>query len=344
MSLYVDIVKKIGDFTLDVNFSTENNTVALFGLSGSGKTMTLKCIAGIMTPDSGKIVINNRIVYDSKSRINLPPQKRNVGYLPQSYALFPNLSVKENIRCGVRCKDKRKIFDIVNELIAKFKLTDIEDFYPHQLSGGQQQRVALARAFATTPDVLLLDEPFSALDNQLKNKLLYELICDINAFDSDVVFVSHDKNEVFSVCDEVCIINNGVTYASRNVDEVFNKPIYAIDAVLLEFDNILKLDDFTNDEVLIDLSSFLDRSNNNVYSSFAFNSDKVGINNLSTDLVFESEVKLIIENNTDTTLLLECKGIKAPIKASISKEFSPSFKVGDIVSFGLNRKDIYYLK
>ncbi len=325
MSLYVDILKKLGDFTLRVKFSSENDTLALFGLSGSGKSITLKCIAGIMTPDKGKIVINDKIVFDSEKGINLPPQKRSVGYLPQSHALFPNMNVKENIRCALSGKNKRESYRIVDELLERFSIEDISSYYPYQLSGGQQQRVALARALATSPEVLLLDEPFSALDNQLKQMFIFNLLNDIETFDSDIVFVSHDKDEVHGICNKVCVVDNGTTYNCRNVSDIFTNPQYTIDAVLLGFDNILKIDD-------------------DVYSSIAFSGDKVKLNNECDDLNFVTKVKRIVDSDDYITLFLEYIGNSVIIKANASKDYLSEIKIGSKVNVGLNRKDVFYLK
>ena len=165
MSLYVQIKKKLGKFQLDVEFTVEKGVFAILGASGCGKSMTLKYIAGIETPDEGRIILNERVLYDSKKKFNLPPQKRKVGYMFQDYALFPNMTVEQNIMAGMgRKPDKAK----VTSYIEKFRLTELEKHYPSELSGGQKQRVAMARMLAAQPEVILLDEPFSALDSYLK--------------------------------------------------------------------------------------------------------------------------------------------------------------------------------
>mgnify|MGYP002640690434 CR=1 FL=1 len=163
MSLYVQIKKKLGKFQLDVEFTMEKGVFAILGASGCGKSMTLKCIAGIETPDEGRIVLNDRVLYDSKKKINLPPQKRKVGYMFQDYALFPNMTVEQNIMAGMgRKPDKAK----VTSYIEKFRLTELEKHYPSELSGGQKQRVAIARAMINDPAIILADEPTGALDSK----------------------------------------------------------------------------------------------------------------------------------------------------------------------------------
>jgi molybdate transport system ATP-binding protein len=167
MSLEVKIKKRYKDFSLDVSLETKGEYLGILGASGSGKSLTLKCIAGVETPDEGKIVLKGRVLFDSENNINIKPQSRNIGYMFQNYALFPNMTAEENIGVGLKLtkKEKKKR---VKELLSLFRLEDMGHKYPAQLSGGQQQRVALARIIAYEPDVLLLDEPFSALDSKLK--------------------------------------------------------------------------------------------------------------------------------------------------------------------------------
>ena len=198
--LEVQIYKKLAEFDLDVSFQVNDNILGLMGASGSGKSMTLKCIAGIETPDQGRIVLNNRVLFDSEKKINVPIQKRNVGYMFQSYALFPNMNVYENISVGLRARKVKDVDIVVQKVMQQFRIFELASRYPKQLSGGQRQRVALARLMAYEPDVLLLDEPFSALDEDLKEDLLQELKSELQ-ISKPVIFVSHDKEEVNKLCD-----------------------------------------------------------------------------------------------------------------------------------------------
>lgn len=158
MSIYVDIEKKLGDFHLKVAFEAENETLALLGASGCGKSMTLKCIAGIEKPDKGKIILDGVTLFDSEKNINLPPQDRHVGLMFQNYALFPNMTVLQNICAGAkREKNRAKREAAILHILSSFELTELSSRYPHQLSGGQQQRVALARILVSDPKILLLD-------------------------------------------------------------------------------------------------------------------------------------------------------------------------------------------
>ena len=198
--LEVQIYKKLAEFDLDVSFQVDDNILGFMGASGSGKSMTLKCIAGIETPDQGRIVLNGRVLFDSEKKINVPIQKRNVGYMFQSYALFPNMNVYENISVGLRARKVKDVDIVVQKVMRQFRVFELASRYPKQLSGGQRQRVALARLMAYEPDVLLLDEPFSALDEDLKKDLLQELKSELQ-ISKLVIFVSHDKEEVNYLCD-----------------------------------------------------------------------------------------------------------------------------------------------
>lgn len=198
--LEVKIYKKLVEFDLDASFQVNDNILGLMGASGSGKSMTLKCIAGIETPDQGRIVLNGRVLFDSEKKINVPIQKRNVGYMFQNYALFPNMNVYENISVGLRARKVKDVDIVVQKVMQQFRVFELASRYPKQLSGGQRQRVALARLMAYEPDVLLLDEPFSALDEDLKKDLLQELKSELQ-ISKPVIFVSHDKEEVNELCD-----------------------------------------------------------------------------------------------------------------------------------------------
>lgn len=198
--LEVQIYKKLAEFDLDISFQENDNILGLMGASGSGKSMTLKCIAGIEMPDQGRIVLNGRVLFDSEKKINIPIQKRNVGYMFQSYALFPNMNVYENISVGLRARKVKDVDIVVQKVMQQFRIFELASRYPKQLSGGQRQRVALARLMAYEPDVLLLDEPFSALDEDLKKDLLQELKSELQ-ISKPVIFVSHDKEEVNYLCD-----------------------------------------------------------------------------------------------------------------------------------------------
>ena len=209
--LDVDIEKRLDRFTLKAKFRCDHNPPALFGASGAGKSMTLKCIAGIEKPDTGVIQLNDRVLFDSEKHIDLPPQKRRVGYLFQEYALFPNMTVSGNITAGMRKLPKKEREQKLRELIGQFRLNGLENRRPDTLSGGEKQRVALARIFASSPEALLLDEPFSSLDTMLKYQLIPYIRDIVHAFGGETILVSHDIDEVRQLCSEVIPVTDGVT-------------------------------------------------------------------------------------------------------------------------------------
>lgn len=204
-SLEVSIHKKLNEFDLEVSFLAKpNSCIGILGSSGCGKSMTLKSIAGIVDPDSGRIE-GDQIFFDKEKKINMKPQQRKVGYLFQNYALFPNMTVEQNIATGLERKDAKK----VNEMIKRFQLEGLEKSYPRQLSGGQQQRVALARIFAYNPDILLLDEPFSAMDSSLRETLRLELMRTLKDYEGITILVTHDRDEAYELCDTILLMDKG---------------------------------------------------------------------------------------------------------------------------------------
>lgn len=218
MSLQAAIKKRFSGFSLDVSLNTDGGVMGILGASGSGKSMTLKCIAGIETPDEGRIVLNGRVLFDSEKHINLPPQKRKVGYLFQNYALFPNMTVETNIAAGLSGSKEEKQ-EAVARMIRLFKLEGLEKRYPSQLSGGQQQRVSIGRAIVKNPDILLCDEPTGALDYQTSKEIL-KLIEDVNKkYGNTVIMVTHNE-AIKDMADHVIKLRDG---AVRHNDINTNK-------------------------------------------------------------------------------------------------------------------------
>ena len=225
MALEVRIRKELGSFGLDVDFSAEHGVHGLLGASGCGKSMTLKCIAGIIRPDCGRIVLDDRVLFDSEAHINLTPQQRKLGLLFQNYALFPNMTVKQNILTALRNeKDRDEADRSCRDLICRMQLTGLENHKPAQLSGGQQQRVALARILATKPKLLMLDEPFSALDSYLRWQTELELTELLKEFDGTTLLVSHSRDEVYRMCSTVSVLADGRTEPVQPVKELFESP------------------------------------------------------------------------------------------------------------------------
>lgn len=219
MSLTVDIEKQLGKFRLQVSFTVPLGEVTgLLGASGSGKTVTLRCIAGLLTPDAGHIELDGRVLFDHRQGVNLPPQQRKVGYLFQQYALFPHYTVEQNIAVATRDRTA------VEELLRRFQLQEHRHKRPRQLSGGQQQRVALARILAAQPQVLLLDEPFSALDTHLRGEIQGELSRFLEQFSGPCLMVTHSQDEVRRLCHQVCVVHHGASQPMQTTEEFFNHP------------------------------------------------------------------------------------------------------------------------
>ncbi len=223
--LFVDIYKQLANFQLDVSFSNSNSPLGLLGASGSGKSFILRCIAGIETPTSGQIVLNNRVLFDSAQGINLPVRDRRVGFLFQNYALFPHLTVAENIAFGLPKNTPPAIAQ--SQITAQLAAVQMQEFayqYPSQLSGGQQQRVALARVLVSNPEILLLDEPFSALDTHLRYQLEKQIIATLQTFSGVTIFVTHNLEEAYRVCDRLLVLEQGKIIAAGNKQEIFEHP------------------------------------------------------------------------------------------------------------------------
>ncbi|NPD31649.1 ATP-binding cassette domain-containing protein [Eggerthellaceae bacterium zg-1084] len=209
MGIVVDIRKRLESFDLRVSFEAGDETVALLGESGCGKSMTLRCIAGIETPDAGRIVVNGVTYFDAERGIDLSPQKRKTALLFQSYELFPHMTVADNIAAGLVGESAEVRRARVGRELERFGLAELSGRYPLQLSGGQQQRVALARMLAAEPPVLMLDEPFSALDAHLKAGLEQSLSVLFREFSGTVLYVSHDIDEAVRLSDRIAVVERG---------------------------------------------------------------------------------------------------------------------------------------
>jgi len=225
MPLKVRFKKRYGDFCLDVDFAVQpGEALALLGASGCGKSTTLKCIAGIHRPDWGRIELDGRTLFDSERKIDLPPQQRRIGYLFQQYALFPNMTVEQNIAACLGRLDRHRRRERTAELVALLRLEGTEALRPAQLSGGQQQRTALARILASEPLAILLDEPFAALDSFLRGQLEPELRDVLERFGGPAVWVSHDRGEVYRNCRRVCVLTKGTSAPARSVGALMADP------------------------------------------------------------------------------------------------------------------------
>lgn len=224
MQLLVDIHKQLASYPLEVAFNLERRVLGILGGSGSGKSMTLRCIAGVETPNRGRIVVNGRVLFDSAKGINLPIRSRRVGLVFQNYALFPHLTVAQNITYGLQYLAQGERQRRMAEHIAQLQLSGLENRYPQSLSGGQQQRVALARALAVEPEILLLDEPFSALDTYLRHQLQEQLIETLSTYQGVTLFVTHNLEEAYEICQTILVISEGQVIAYDDKQTIFERP------------------------------------------------------------------------------------------------------------------------
>lgn len=224
MELIVDIEKKLDNFKLKVNFTCNNSILGILGESGAGKSMTLKCIAGLVKPDKGRIVLNGRTLFDSDANINVPIKDRKIGFLFQNYALFPHMTVEKNIGYALKQLPNSERNRIVDEMLNMMQIEQLRKRYPNEISGGQQQRVALARALSVNPEALLLDEPFSALDNNLRELMLKQMSNTLSKYKGETLFVTHNLEEAYGLCENLLVISNGKKVGEGNKNDILKNP------------------------------------------------------------------------------------------------------------------------
>jgi len=238
--LRTEIKKRLDGFELDVAFQADEGRVVLFGPSGAGKSLTLQAITGVMRPDAGRVEVNGRLLFDSALGVNLPPQVRRVGYVPQSYALFPHLTVEQNVAYGVQRLDAARRRALVQEMVELVGLQGLERRRPRELSGGQQQRVALARALASRPELLVLDEPFSNIDTGLRGTLRRELL-DLQARSGiTTLVVTHDLDDAFFLGSRIVVIDRGRVLQAGSREDIFYRPATRRVAEFVGTRNILR--------------------------------------------------------------------------------------------------------
>ena len=239
MTLAISVVKRLGPgFTLDVSLDAPPGITMLFGASGSGKTTLLRCIAGLTRPDEGRVAIGDRVLFDSKSAIDVAVQDRHVGYVFQQAALFPHMSLRENIGYGLTRLSAHERRQRVSAIAESFRITQILDRRPAQVSGGERQRAALARALVTTPSLLLLDEPLSALDHAIQSRIMDDLRRASDAGQIPMLYVTHSHREVYTLGERAVVIDNGRVIASGTPHEVLDRPEQGVLANLAGFENV----------------------------------------------------------------------------------------------------------
>ena len=338
MELKVKIKKSFGNFHLDADFETDS-PMALLGASGSGKSVTLKCIAGIEKPDSGVVILNGRTLFDSERKINIPPQKRNVGYLFQNYALFPNMTVRKNIEVGAK-----KNYEDIDGLLRDFYIEDVKDKYPWEISGGQQQRTALARIIASRPDILLLDEPFSAIDTYLRWQLEMTSSDIIKKFGGLYVMVTHDRGEAYRNCDRICIIDNGSTEGILLRNEFIQNPISAGAARISGCKNIFACER-TETDGLVYVPQLGVKFEVSPKCGFNF----IGIRDNAFDFdedhnKMECEIERVIYDIFSTIIMLRPLKGGALLRVETKNDAAAGFKAGDRISVGVRPENILLLK
>lgn len=299
MLIDVNIKKKLQNFDLEIAFSMNNGILAVIGESGSGKSMLLKSIAGIEKIDAGHISITSKIFFDEKRNINVPIKDRKIGYLFQSYALFPHLTVIENIMLVIKSKDKTEKKNKAEALLKKFKILSLANKFPNKISGGEKQRVALARILATDPDILLLDEPFSALDTNLKWEIEYDLINFLKEYKKPTIFVTHDMDEALRVGEEILVLSKGkkVDFGTKN--EILSSPKNLETAKFMGLKNFMEVIDNGNELFIKDFEINIKKYENftKKYSYLILDSKKFVLEKLENHIEIKLKFLNFIEDS-----------------------------------------------
>lgn len=330
MSLLIDIEKHLPTFDLNVKVNQDKGVLGFLGASGSGKSLTLKTIAGLDKPSKGKIIVDGTDFYNSDSKINLTPQKRQVGFLFQNYALFPNMTVSENIQIGLGTLNKADKIKLCKEYIERLDLAGLEKHYPWQLSGGQQQRVALARALVMSPKILLLDEPFSALDHHLRHSMEKELMSILKDYNGNVIFVTHDIEEAFRVCDNIVVFDKGNALDNRNKIDLFKSPKSYAEAKLTGCKNLSPSKVSSSNKVYAESWGYEYTINSSITPPISYvgiRAHHIALANSDNEVnSYPFFVENIIENPFDYTIYIK----------------NPTLPTGDLISFSLAKNKLTF--
>ena len=315
MSLDMKIRKDFGGFVLEEELHVGNETLALLGASGCGKSMTLRCIAGIVRPDEGYIRIDGETLFDSARNIDVPVQKRRVGLLFQNYALFPNMNVEQNIMMGMKMLDmtKKERAEECRRAVEKFYLNGLEKHSIRQLSGGQQQRVALARILVSKPRILMLDEPFSALDSFLRWELEQELMKVLGEFEGTSILVSHNRDEVYRISDHIAVISDGHVDCFDDKKEIFENPYTYQSALLTGCKNFSRAERIDSHRVAAPDWGISVRTSREVTEGVKYIGLRQSLHHPAMgqkDNVVGCDVLRAIEDLNAMILLLRCRGIQ----------------------------------
>jgi len=249
--LEVSVERKLENFTLNVSLKSSHGAIGLLGPSGAGKSMTLRMIAGLTAPDRGRIVVNDRVLFDSETKLNLPAAERRIGVVFQDYALFPHLTVADNVGFGLRRLSENERSLRIEKHLASMQIVELANRFPREISGGQRQRVAIARCMATNPDALLLDEPFAALDPHLRRQTEEQLRRALADFQGSVIFVTHDMEEAFRFCFDLLVLDRGSVIASGPKHQLFEDPGTVAAARLTGCKNIVRAVALRSDRISV---------------------------------------------------------------------------------------------
>lgn len=317
--IYVDIEKKFGKFTLKTKFQFDNEIMGLLGASGSGKSLTLKCIAGIEKPDKGRIILNDRVLFDSEKKINISPKDRKIGYLFQDYALFPNMNVYENIKVGIR---EGENFDkLIMEKLEEMRISHLKDKKINEISGGEKQRVALARLLINKPEIILLDEPFSALDDYLKSKIELEVSEVLRNYKIPTILVSHSRAEAYRLCNEICVMSNGKSEGLMNKKELFKNPKTFSSCLISGCKNFSEIEKISDKRLrALDWNIELETSDTILeeHKILGIRSHLIELEK-SDENFFEVEVERVVEDVFTYIILVRKKDAKNSIRIEVDK-------------------------
>lgn len=345
--LKVNIEKELPSFNLKVNFKQDKGILGFLGASGSGKSMSLKCISGLEKPSKGQIALGDKVFFNSEQNINLICQKRNIGFLFQNYALFPNMKVRENIELGLFKMNVIKKNKLSSEYIERFALNGLENKYPWQLSGGQQQRVALARALITSPDILLLDEPFSALDNHLRLNMEKELSSILKTYSGHVIFVTHDIGEAYRICDNIIVYDNGTASDNREKHSLFKIPKSLTEATLTGCKNISKAKK-VNDNTIFALDwneefKVVGPVPNSIkYICIRAHNIELIDNNIE-DNIYSFKVENIVENPFDISIYVRnANNNNSSVVTFLLDKQKVNFSIGDTIYIKFPKENLFY--
>ncbi len=327
-----DINVELSKFSLkNINLFVEKGEFySLLGPTGSGKSMLLETIAGLKTVKSGNVII------DKIDKTNDKPENRNISIVYQDFALFPNMTVEENIKYGLRFKDKDPKYEKKYEhLIKIFNIEHLTDRYPKNLSGGEKQRTSLARGLVVEPKILLLDEPFSALDNHTKKQIMHQMKEIHQAFDITILMVTHNFSEVYYLADKVAIIDNGEILQVNSIDKVFNHPVNKFVAEFTGMENI-----FNRDQMEINLQEVLSGES---YTYVGIRPENIHIGDETCDLVLEGKIVEVYNNGTHLEITVEYNRMKFII-FTINQFMNKGLKEGQVIQFGFYKKDVCFIK